>query len=94
MGDVIFVLKTLVITIALVTLMQIKIGSRTIEQHGLAWMHHSVIVEQLQDVAAGAVKVGQKGATQVKSLVNGKTDLDVHIEKIGSDALSTKANRD
>ncbi|MEK7356399.1 MAG: hypothetical protein AAB250_08115 [Bdellovibrionota bacterium] len=103
MGDVIFVIKTLVITVALVVMMQIKIGPNTIEQHSLAWIHHSAAVEELQEVAAGAVKAGRKGVTYVKGLIgmkqseayyrqlerNAQEARDLAVEKIGAAAVST-----
>ncbi|MES2962370.1 MAG: hypothetical protein V4760_00675 [Bdellovibrionota bacterium] len=99
MGDLVFVVKTLVITVALVVLMQIKVGSRTVEQHSLAWIHQSVFVEQLQEVAAGAVKAGRKGVAMMSGMLGIKTaqfesrvrNIDSEIEKIGSSALSTNA---
>lgn len=94
MGDIFFVLKTLAITITIVVLMQIKIGPRTIEQHSLAWIHQSVVVEQLQEVAAGAVKAGRQGVIAVKGMLGIKTNTrDAEVEKIGADAMSAKAER-
>lgn len=123
MGDFIFVIKTLVVTVAIVVLMQIRVGGRTIEQHSLAWIHTSVVVEQLQEVAAGAVKAGSKAVAYVKGALGMKPTIaredqtimglkvkrsdayyrqkereledarDQEIEKIGSDALSTNAER-
>lgn len=75
MGDIIFVIKTLVVTVALVVVMQIKVGPQTIEQRALAWIHHSVAVEQLQEVAAGAVKAGRKGVAMAASALGIKTSI-------------------
>lgn len=90
MGDLIFVVKTLVITVALVVLMQIKVGSRTIEQHSIAWIHQSAVVGQLQEVAAGAVKAGTRVSKAIKGYlgVGIKSARDVEIEKIGKDAMA------
>jgi hypothetical protein len=123
MGDIIFVIKTLVVTVALVVMMQIKIGPQTIEQRALAWIHHSVAVEQLQEVAAGAVKAGRKGIAMVSNALGIQTRIareeqtimglkvkrseayykqkdreaeearEKEIERIGSEALSTNAER-
>jgi hypothetical protein len=73
MGDLFFVIKTLAVTVALVVLMQIKVGTRTVEQHSLAWIHQSAFVEQLQEVAAGAVKAGRKGVAAVSGMLGIKT---------------------
>ena len=70
MGEVFFVIKTMVITIVVVMLLQIKIGSRTIEQSSMVWIHESAVVESLRGVADGAVKIISKGFGSVKSVVS------------------------
>jgi hypothetical protein len=71
MGEVFFVLKTMVITIVVVMILQIKIGSSTIEQKSMTWIHESVVVESLRGVADGAVKIFSKGFNSVRSTITG-----------------------
>ncbi len=54
-GDVFFFLRTLLITFALVMLLQIKVGDSTIEQRAYVWAQNSPAVEMIQSVAAGGV---------------------------------------
>lgn len=61
MGEFLFVVKTFAITIVLIFLMQIRVGSGTIEQISLRWMHRSPAVEAMRDVAGGAVTVATQG---------------------------------
>lgn len=69
MAEFVFVLKCLVVTIAIVVLCQIRVGQSTIEGHALAWLHRSAVSEALQDVAEGAVKVGKRGQRAAGSLM-------------------------
>ncbi len=57
MSDLFFFIKTLVLTLALVTLMQIEVGQRSIESHALAWVHTSPMVAPLNSAAKGAAKL-------------------------------------
>jgi hypothetical protein len=74
MGDFFFVVKCFAITLGIVVLLQIKVGSRTIEAHTVNWIHRSGFVQQLQDVAEGAVKAGKNGSREVADLFEDSTD--------------------
>jgi hypothetical protein len=67
MGEIFFVLKTLIVTVAIVSLMQIRIGRATLEQHSLAWLHTSATVEALRGVADGAVAAAFNGIEWAKA---------------------------
>ena len=54
MGDLFFVIKMGVYTFLLVILMQIKVGSTTIEQRVIEFTHHSTLAGHMQEVAEGA----------------------------------------
>lgn len=69
MADFIFVLKCAIVTVAIVVLLQIRIGQRTIEAHTMTWLHRSAVSQHLQDVAEGAVKVGGEAKRGVASLL-------------------------
>ncbi len=87
MGDLIFVLKCLIVTVAIVVLLQIRIGQRTVEGHAMTWIHHSPISHHLQDVAEGAVKVGTEAKRGVASLIGSDQPPE-------PDAASAQASRE
>ena len=97
MGDFFFIVKSLIITFVVVLLMQIKIGSKTVEHHSLAWMHDSALVENLRYVAGGAVL----GVTKVVRYATATADHSVGAlfgesteGKGRSERVSNKARRD
>ncbi|MEM7647265.1 MAG: hypothetical protein AAF203_10165 [Pseudomonadota bacterium] len=55
MGDLFFLIKMTIYTFIFVTLMQIKIGSSTLEQKVIHWTHHSTAASYFKDTAQGAV---------------------------------------
>jgi hypothetical protein len=67
-GDLFFVIKSFLFTIVVVVLLQIRIGSMTLENHALKWIHNSSVVENLQGVAAGAVKAAHEATHKLSSL--------------------------
>jgi hypothetical protein len=76
MSDIIFALKMLGITIALVFLMQIRVGNSTVEQHSLAFIRSSSAVETLNGVAQGAIKAMVQGTRWVSSV------FDTNVGKV------------
>ena len=71
MADFFFVVKTFLFTIALVVLMQIKVGESTIEDRTHAFIQESGIHKTLSKVAVGAVTVMKDGASYVQHWVAG-----------------------
>jgi len=59
MSEILFCIKTFVLTVAIVLAMQIQVGERTIESHALAWVQTSPLVQPLNRVAQGAAKAAQ-----------------------------------
>ena len=53
MEELKFVLKSLVFTMILVMMMQIRLGSATIESHTFRWLRHSTVSQYIQSAAAG-----------------------------------------
>jgi hypothetical protein len=76
MGDIYFALKMLGLTVVLVFLMQIKIGSATVEQHSLGFIRSSSAVETLNGVAQGAIKAIVQGSRWVS------TAFDTNVGKV------------
>lgn len=87
MSDFFFVLKCLVATMALICLMQIRIGGRTIEQRSMSWVRHSATVDNLRAVAEGAVKAMGKGYRHASDFVQDEVGA-----ALGDDS-STRASR-
>ena len=57
MRDIWFVLKMLVITAIVVLLLQIHVGSRTVESRAYSFLQSSPVSYYVQKVATGAVKL-------------------------------------
>ncbi|MCM2282090.1 MAG: hypothetical protein NDI61_09615 [Bdellovibrionaceae bacterium] len=70
MGDIIFAIRMLVITVVIVVLMQIKLGDATLETHAHQWMRSSAAVEALQDVSKGAVKAMSQGYQALLAMID------------------------
>lgn len=54
-----FVVKSVVVTVIIVMLMQIEVGGRTLESRAERWVATSAVTVQLRQVAGGAVKISQ-----------------------------------
>lgn len=85
MSELFFVLKTLVITVAIVFLLQVRVGRSTIEQHSLTWMHQSAAIEALRGVAAGAILAATDGLAWAK---------ETYQKKFGGVGGSSAAHND
>lgn len=72
MSEFFFVVKIFLATIAIVFLMQVRIGRATVEQHSIAWLHTSTAVEALRGVADGAVAAALNGIDWGKNLYQRK----------------------
>ena len=57
MEDVKIVVKSLLVTIVVIFVLQIRVGSNTIEASTHAWIQNSAITEMLRGVADGGIKV-------------------------------------
>jgi hypothetical protein len=68
-SEIFFVLKTMLITVVIVTCLQIKIGQRTVEERSLSWMHRSVAIDALRGVADGAVVAIENGYSWGRTFV-------------------------
>lgn len=72
MNDVIFFLKTFVLTVAIVLVMQIEVGHRSIEGHAMSWVQSSAIVSPLNTVARSAGKMVHDGFDSISKAVKSK----------------------
>lgn len=69
MDEVKFILKTLVLTVVVLLLMQIKIGHMTIETQVLYWIETSPLTSQLQKVSGGAVLAIRTATQEITNFV-------------------------
>ena len=61
MGDIFFIMKSFLLTIFLVILLQVRVGGRTIEDRAMTWIETSSITRPLHRVVAG-------GATFIRDI--------------------------
>lgn len=93
MGDFFFVIKTLLLTIVIVMLLQIKIGPTTLEQKSLNWMRESNAVHALRGVAEGATVAIDEGVAWVSKLVRSES-ASSRREESGSNKKRDKLDWD
>lgn len=75
MSEVLFVLKSFAVTVAILFLMQVKVGHTTVQHRLMGFLDESVAVDGLRYVAEGAVALGTRAYNYGSSLVssNSKT---------------------
>ncbi len=66
MSDILFFARTAVLTIAVVMVMQIEVGQRTIESHALSWIHASPVVAPLNAAAKGATRLIRESSESLR----------------------------
>lgn len=71
MADFFFVVKTFLFTLAIVVMMQIRVGDYTIEERSHEWIQESAIHRTLGKVALGAVTVMKDGVQYVQGWIAG-----------------------
>lgn len=84
MPELKFVLKAFMVTIVIAMLMQIKIGTSTIETHAHLWIETATVPGYLHDVSSGAVAAIRNAA---------KASTDFVAKSFGHDGNTQKANR-
>ncbi len=57
MMDFLFFVKTFILTVAIVLVMQIQVGDHSLENHAMGWVQSSAITSPLNDAAKGAGKL-------------------------------------
>lgn len=94
MADVLFVLKTLIVTFILLVLMQIKVSGVAVETHMHRWIKKSAVVDTLKGVAHGAVTVIDKGYDSAMEIVESKPAKKYGSEqKAGAGSLELSFDR-
>lgn len=74
MMDLYFFFKTLILTIALVVVLQIKIGDQTIENQAVSLFRSSGMEAPLLDIAQGGASLARGAISYVQEKVNGKSE--------------------
>lgn len=72
MPEVMFVIKSLVVTVIIVLCMQVKMGSATVEDHMHDWMRTSAVTQYLKGVAEGATLAIHNAARMVSGFASEK----------------------
>lgn len=67
MRDLFFVLKTFILTVAVILAMQVQLGERTIESHAQQWIESSAVVAPLNAVAKGAAKMIRDARVRIEN---------------------------
>ena len=73
MMDFMFFVKTFLLTIAIVLLMQLQVGSKSIETHAMMFVQSSTIASPLNSVARGAAKMARDLTQKISSRVQSNT---------------------
>ena len=69
MFEGISILKTLIMSLAIIVLLQVSVNKKTLEQHALHYLHYSSVGMYLQTTAAGGALLLEKGWRASKSTV-------------------------
>jgi hypothetical protein len=72
MLDLYFFLKTFILTIALILVLQMKIGNRSLEDRAVMAFKSSVIEEPLTAVAEGGAKLIRTTVKKIQDRIDGK----------------------
>lgn len=74
--DFMFFVKTVILTVAIILLMQIQVGKQTIESHTLGWVQNSAITGPINTVARGAGKLVHDITEQIHESVHHNVKKD------------------
>jgi hypothetical protein len=70
MMDFLFFIKTFILTVAIVLVMQIQVGNRSLETHAMSWVQSTATSGPLQGVARGAARVTHDLSHKVTDLIH------------------------
>jgi hypothetical protein len=72
MMDFMFFVKTFLATLAVILLMQIKVGEKSVEAHTLGFVQSSSVTLPLNSVAEGGAKMVRDLVARVQKSIGGK----------------------
>jgi hypothetical protein len=70
MSEFAFFVKTFAITIAIVLVMQIQVGERSLEGHAMTWVQSSAITGPLNGVKRGAAKMAHDLSHRISETIH------------------------
>lgn len=71
MKDVLFFVKMLALTVAIVVVSQVQVGERSLENHAMSWVQSSSLVRPLNGTVRGAAKLIKEGREKVSRRFRG-----------------------
>lgn len=89
MMDILFFVKTFLLTIAIVLVMQIQVGEKSLETHAMSFVQSSAVVAPLNGVAKGAAKM-VRDLTETISISVHRNSKKKKEEKVSSSSHSDK----
>ena len=81
MMDIFFFIKTFILTIAIVLVMQVQVGDRSIETQAMSWVHSSGVGSPLGDVARGASRMTHDLSRKITGLISNHVEKDKKEDK-------------
>jgi len=81
MGEIKFVIKSMVVTVLVVLGLQTKVGKLTLEEHLEYWIHTSQLATTLQEVASGGVQALQHAGKATSEIVSKALGNNPHVQK-------------
>ncbi len=94
MGEIFTVIRTLAITAVIVFCMQVNIGGKSAEAHFVGWLRSSVITQQLNQVAHGAVLGAKRGVEKISQFVSktiGRNEQNSQASRLSFDLKRSDA---
>ncbi len=70
MSEFFFFVKSLVLTLVMVLVMQIQVGERTLESHAMGWVQTSALVAPIQSAAHGGAKMLRDGIAKLEAAIS------------------------
>lgn len=71
MMDIYFFLKTLILTLALIIVLQLKVGEHTLEDRAVSVFKSSIVEEPLTKIAQGGALLVRRAVFLIQEKING-----------------------
>ncbi len=75
MMNILFFVKTVIMTIALVLVLQIRVGEQSLEAHSIDWVQSSSVIAPLNSMAHGAAKFIHDVSTTARAAIEKQLNL-------------------
>lgn len=94
MMDFYFFLKTLILTVALVVVLQVKIGEETLEDQAVMVFRSSIVEEPIRKVAQGGAKLVRNVVKLTQEKINGAGSSEKEAEPTSKKKSGFRLNWD